>query len=540
MAAFADPLLGKVIGGYKLDELIGRGNITAVYRARAEGLQRDSALLATIFLVPETLPQAAKTRFHARFLQEAQHIFTLRHPHILPLRGYGEQEGHCYFLSPEIYGETLATYLKRHKRLRPVQAFSLLAPIAIALDYLHSQGWAYTFFNPSNVLLLKEPTHTERTPIQLTGLGLPQILRMKGVMEEESAYTSSYTHLQNIARTYFGAPEYLAPEIVKGAEGDARSDIYALGILLFTLLNGAPPYQGEEYTTIARKHVSEPLPSLHECSPEVPSALELVVNHALHRNPNSRFQTVSDFVSAFSLALEARINASSYFAVLQTVEQIKALASPFALPRLQTTAHENEPEGAFSLLLKGSSSPLTIVDARTIQAERNGYSNTNSYPPADALESHEANSQETELTSALAEPVPDHPRIEISSDDVSHQSDRAASRKLVRLPSAPQFLEGDEPDYRVQKDQQERVTRPLGVSQPSLVGELHDDQLRYLFPGDEHAALEPANSNEANPTTIQKRREMVEMAHHLQSLREHLQTRTSDQQENPFLVDEIE
>ncbi len=163
--------------------------------------------------------------------------------------------------------------------------------------------------------------------MQLAGLTLTHLLRLKGLEEaNEKTEDSTYPHLKSIAGTYLGFPEYLAPEVVKGAIPDTRTSVYSLGILLFEMLSGQPPFTGRQYLEIAQKHLSEPLPSLHEIAPGVPIALELVVNRALHRNPDYRFQTLNDLLNACIHVLDVldkRTRAAHPLNLLESTKQAR-------------------------------------------------------------------------------------------------------------------------------------------------------------------------------------------------------------------------
>jgi serine/threonine protein kinase len=316
-----DPYLGRIIRGYCLEELLGRGKLTAVYRARTEELWQIPELMITIVLIPEELSKQAQVQFKARFIHHARKLIKLRHHHLFPLYGYGEQDGIFYLLSPPIHGETLTNHSLYKKPWSATETLAVLLPLASVLDYLHGQGLVYQFFSPANILLQNNQT------VLLSSLGLAQLLSMNG-LEQERPGPMTYGHLQSIAGTFLGAPEYLAPEVVKGAEIDKRSDIYSLGILLFELLSGTTPFTGKSYVDIAQKHIKEPLPALHEISPELPIALELVVNRALQRNPDRRFQTVGEFITVYSHVIDERINAPRSVNLVQTIEHMKVLPAP--------------------------------------------------------------------------------------------------------------------------------------------------------------------------------------------------------------------
>jgi serine/threonine protein kinase len=297
MNKFSDPLLGHMIRGYRLEELLESDAVTKVYRGHTQELWQTPELIITILNLPVTLSSQTRERFIERFLREARRIVRLRHKLLFPLFGYGKQNGHPYLLTPDVPGVTLATYMKQKQIWSPSEAFTILVPIAKALTYIHSQGLVYEFLNPTNIFL-----QDSKIP-QIAKLNYPQILRMDG-LNDETTTSSPYAHLKNIAGGYLGTAEYLAPEVVKGTPPDPRSDIYSLGIILFQLLSGQPPFTGRDYLEIAEMHARKPLPSIHDIKPEIPVALELVLNHALYRNPEHRFQTPEDFVTAYAHVLD--------------------------------------------------------------------------------------------------------------------------------------------------------------------------------------------------------------------------------------------
>ncbi len=313
-----DSHLRFMIRGYCLEELLGYGKVTSLYRARTEELWQMPEVIMTLLHIPETFSTQARKRFLERFLHEAGRVVQLRHPALFPVFGYGEEDGLAYLVIPDVTGVLLASRLREKKRWSPSEILPILEPIASALSYIHSQGLVYQFFNPTNVLFQKEGQP------QIIGLNLPQILSLAG-LEDEKINTYSYDHLKNIAGSYLGAPGYLAPEVVRGTKPDPRSDVYSLGIILFEMLSGQLPFTGQDYLEIAQKHTQALLPSLYGLTPDLPVALELVVNRALHRNLNYRFQTPSELIAAFSHVLDERIYRVKQVPLLPAGEQIRAL-----------------------------------------------------------------------------------------------------------------------------------------------------------------------------------------------------------------------
>jgi serine/threonine protein kinase len=337
MNKLSDPLLGHMIRGYRLQELLESDMITKVYRARTQELWQTPELIITMLTLPGTLSVQTRVQFIKRFLYEAKRVVRLRHKLLFPLFGYGKQDGYPYLLTPNVSGITLAAYLKQKQRWSPSEAFTILVPIAKALTYIHSQGLVYQFLDPTNIFL-----QDSKVP-QIAKLNYPQMLRMDGLNDEITA-SSPYAHLQNIAGPYLGAAEYLAPEVVKGAKPDPRSDIYSLGIILFQLLSGHPPFTGRDYLEVAQMHVRKPLPSIHDTEPDIPVALELVLNHALYRNPEHRFQTPEDFVTAYAHVLDGQSQVQKRPRATPPAEQIRtfptaALAND---PNMQSIEEDRE------------------------------------------------------------------------------------------------------------------------------------------------------------------------------------------------------
>lgn len=317
-----DQLVGKSVGTYRVEQLLGHGNVNAIYAARQQG--SDRPVMLTTFILPGDFPTVSRQRFMARFAQEAAALVKLSHPHILPVYEFGEQYGYPYMITPLVTTGSLAKALKQQIRFTPEQTLEILKPVAAGLDFAHSNGVVHGMLKPMNILLLEgEPR------VQIAGFGLVRMLEMRGI--EELDYP--YAHLYSIAKTFLGAPEYMAPEVVLGAGVDARADIYALGVVLFELLSGRLPFTGNTPVDIALQHVQQPVPSLQTLSPDVPPALDLVVQRALERDPGQRFQSASKLVSAFERVLTVIQAASAPVAKREkTAEPTTATKSDATLP----------------------------------------------------------------------------------------------------------------------------------------------------------------------------------------------------------------
>ena len=479
MSMLTDPLHGEMVRGYHLEELLGKGLVTAVYRARTEELWQLPELIVTKILVPETLSDQAQLRFQERFSGEAKRIMALRHPHLLPLYGYGNENGFPYLLTPNVEGEILAIRLRRQKRWTPTEIVPLLTSIAEVLDYLHRHGIVYQFLNPSSMLIQYDSN------IQIAGLGLAQMIAMYGI-EDEVSQPTPYAHLLSIAGTHLGTPQYLAPEVIQGAEIDPRSDVYSLGVLLFELLSGRPPFVGQEYLEIVQKHIREPLPSLHEVCPDIPVALELVVNHALHRNPARRFQRPGDLVTAYVRVINERLSAPKYIELVRTVEQIRALPAPSPLITLELPSPTREseetafmlPTSAKALAISSSWPYSLLTDIRQLRPARPGIDqpaliNSQLFPELtsslDASHAHRngvQNQEDKERETPIKRqeylslsPPDEQQNISITDSSSSFTKDREEGRE-------------DEEEAEATQGEQRERGNVLALPSPSLHGEI--------------------------------------------------------------------
>jgi serine/threonine protein kinase len=282
-----DQLVGRTLGDYQVERLLGRGKMSTVYLAGQRSQKRIAMI--TTFTIPESLSVTARERFTARFTHIGSALVKLNHPHILPIYDCGVQYGEPYLVTSFVKGGSLAQVLKQQSRFSPERALDLLKQIAAGLDYAHSHGVVHGILNPANVLVSNEQV------LQVTGFGLKQILQLQGI----EATNHPQAHLFSIAGTFLGSPEYIAPECVVGAPVDARADIYSLGLMLFELLSGTVPFTGTDPLEVATRRLRQPIPSLHETCADLPAAFDLIVYLALEREPEKRYKSAGELARAF-------------------------------------------------------------------------------------------------------------------------------------------------------------------------------------------------------------------------------------------------
>ena len=293
-----DQLVGQTVGHYTVKSLLGRGRLSAVYLAQHPAQNQSAAL--TTFIVPDRFTRDAHTRFTQRFTREAAALTALSHRNLLPIHEYGEQFGYPYLITPYMANGSLADTLKQQGRCTPAYVLEVLEQVAAGLDYAHRKGVFHGTLKPSNILLGADQH------LLVAGFGLVHMLQMRGIEQNDQPYS----YLLSIADTFLYASAYIAPEVVQGQPIDSRSDIYALGVMLFELLSGKPPFAGTSPLDTAMQHVQRSVPSLHKLSPDIPISMELVVSHALSRDPSQRFQRVSELVEAFSQVCKGSVSRS--------------------------------------------------------------------------------------------------------------------------------------------------------------------------------------------------------------------------------------
>ncbi len=270
-------LAGTRLGDYELVERIGSGGMAEVYLAK-----QMTAFGREVALKVIRTDLSENDEFRARFLREAQAISRLSHPNILPLIEFGEEQDRLYLVMPLIRDGTLRTLLKQQKGPLPLEeGIPLFIQLCNAVQYAHEQGIIHRDIKPQNVLL------QQRSHVLLTDFGIARDRSVKQI-------TSVGTGL--------GTAEYMAPEQAVG-RADTRSDIYSLGIVLYQLLTGLLPYQGNTPLELIVKHSNDPPPNPRLLNPALPPQIVAVIETALAKDPDQRFQTASALSRAAQQAL---------------------------------------------------------------------------------------------------------------------------------------------------------------------------------------------------------------------------------------------
>jgi eukaryotic-like serine/threonine-protein kinase len=257
-------------GRYAVLERVGVGGMAEVYRARDELLGREVALK----VLSERFSNDPS--FVERFRREAQSAANLSHPNIVSLYDYGSDQGSSYIVMELIDGRSLSDILEQEGRLLPERAAEIGADVAKALDRAHKAGIVHRDIKPGNIMI----TRTGQTKVTDFGIA-------RAVSGDRDA-TMTQTGM------VIGTAAYLSPEQAQGDPVDARSDVYSLGIVLYEMLAGATPFQGETPLAIAYKHVRETPERLSNVNTDVPPALEQIVMKSLAKNPANRYHDAGD------------------------------------------------------------------------------------------------------------------------------------------------------------------------------------------------------------------------------------------------------
>ena len=266
-------------GRYQIESVLGRGGMSTVYRAQDLTLKRPVALK---IIHPHLTDNP---QFLQRFEQEATAIARLRHPNIITVFDLHHDEENTYMVLELLEGTTLRAELDRLKaaglRLPLGETLAMFTVLCEAVAYAHKHQMVHRDIKPDNIILT-----ADRDPI-LLDFGIAKL--MSG-------------NSKTLAATTLGTATYMAPEQAKEGDIDHRADIYSLGVMLFELVSGEPPFQAESNMALFLKHLNQSPPSLAKMGVDVPKLLVQIIERALAKEPHERFQQVEEMASAIALA----------------------------------------------------------------------------------------------------------------------------------------------------------------------------------------------------------------------------------------------
>ena len=268
---------GKTLGQYQLIEPIGQGGMAEIYRAYQPSVKRE----VVVKVLSHTLRD--EPSFVQQFMQEVDVIAHLQHPQIIPIYDFGQHEDDMYIVMAYMRGGTLADRIDQSQGgLQDEETIRLLDLIANGLDYAHSKDIVHRDLKPNNILM------DEQNNPYIADFGLAK-------------FTEGKLELTNTMMT--GTAAYMAPEIAQSGKSTKRSDIYALGIILFEMLTGKVPFQGKTPYKVLSAHLHQPIPKIHELRPDLPEVMQVVIDKALAKEPADRFARARDLAATFKLAM---------------------------------------------------------------------------------------------------------------------------------------------------------------------------------------------------------------------------------------------
>ncbi|MCB0166232.1 MAG: serine/threonine protein kinase [Anaerolineae bacterium] len=271
-----EELIGKELGQYRIEEKIGQGAMASVFKAYQPSLERYVAI--------KVLPPyfAAKNPvFSKRFKREAKSVARLHHPNILPVYDYGIDRDYSYIVMRYVEGAQTLAHLM-YQSSNDEQKFDVLLQVARALAQAHENGVIHRDVTPSNVLM-------DKGWALLSDFGLAK-------------FTESATRLTGVGKG-IGTPAYMSPEQARGGAIDHRTDIYALGVILYEILTKTIPHDADTSLSILLKRTTEPPPAPRTANPAISKRMEQVVMRAMASKPEHRFETANQFAEALKTAM---------------------------------------------------------------------------------------------------------------------------------------------------------------------------------------------------------------------------------------------
>jgi serine/threonine-protein kinase len=281
--------IGAVLAGYRVESLLGRGGMSVVYLAEHVSLGRKVALKVL------ASPLAHDPSFRERFTRESQRAAGLDHPNVIPIYDAGEVDGGdadglLYIAMRYVDGPDLRSLLRREGHLGVGRTLYMLEQVASALDAAHDSDLIHRDVKPSNILIAEPSEHVYLTDF--------------GVAKQSTAPDLTRTGI------FVGTIEYAAPEQIEGLTLDRRTDVYALGCVLYECLAGRPPFERDAEVAVMHAHLTSPPPRLTEVRPDLPKELDRVVARAMAKSRDERFATAPELVDAAHAILRRSPTAS--------------------------------------------------------------------------------------------------------------------------------------------------------------------------------------------------------------------------------------
>jgi putative nucleotidyltransferase with HDIG domain len=283
-----DPMIGRDLPPLRVTALLGRGAMGRVYAAEHALLGRRVAIKVlepSLARDPETV---------ARFVDEARSVNSIRHPNIVDITDFGDVDGRPYFVMELLEGETVAERLRARGKMSPGDCIAIACQVASALAAAHDQGVVHRDLKPDNIFLCSHPDYPDR--VKVLDFGVAKLV------QRGDPGAPGRTEAGRV----LGTPLYMSPEQCLGRPVDARSDIYALGVVMFECLTGAVPFDRESAMEVMMAHISDETPLLGSAGRPIPKLLEALVLRMMSKQPDARHDDMRQ-VRAAMLSIEEKV-----------------------------------------------------------------------------------------------------------------------------------------------------------------------------------------------------------------------------------------
>src|ERR671916_433403 len=304
-------VIGTLIGGrYRLEEKIGSGGMSSVYRAFDPMLERWVAIKLMHRDISQDPDQLE------RFRREARAVAQLNHPHVVTVIDAGEDDGAPYIVFEYVEGETLKDRIRRLGRLPVSEAVAYAIEIGRALEAAHASKLVHRDVKPQNVLIDRDGR------AKVTDFGIARSMEAQGL---------------TATGRVLGTTDYVSPEQALGHEVTEQSDIYSLGVVLYEMLTGETPFRADTQVAVAMKHVKEPLPDVQRRRPEISAALAAVVERSTAKETQNRYADIGEMVHDLEevLAIEAARTGQATGEATTVLKSLSDDTADFAPQRLR-------------------------------------------------------------------------------------------------------------------------------------------------------------------------------------------------------------
>jgi serine/threonine-protein kinase len=292
------------IGKYTIKGVLGRGSMGVVYEGFDPFVQRPVAIKVAS---NEPAPGTGNTKFQRSFFVEAHAAGKLQHPHIVSVYDAGVEAYRNYIVMEYVHGHTLQDFLPEKKRLPVEDVIDIIFKCCKALDYAHRKGVVHRDIKPANIMLGDDGV------VKIMDFGIAQL--------------EAFEQTQNTQQvSMVGSPYYMSPEQITGEQVGSQSDLYALGVVLFQLLTGRPPFTAENYHSLIYQILHVDPPDIRKFRSDLPESLALIIQRTMSKDLDQRFKTGQEMANALSSLFDELRYAGKQIEDVEKLEMLSSLA----------------------------------------------------------------------------------------------------------------------------------------------------------------------------------------------------------------------